>query len=656
MARYSTPGVFIEEIPTTGPVAGVGTTTSAFIGSAASGPLNTPVKISNWTDFRNLFGDYIISPRRYLATAVRGFFANGGTSAYIVRVGTSASAFLDLLDTAGGKTLRVAALQDGTTGNGIKVSVVTTSKIVSAAKLVKNTTPVIPIASAAGSTVTLQNAADAPRFQPGDWVTINDATNERVQVLRVRGTTVFLQGALVGTYANNDVIRIADLLVGQRTLRVAAGTGLEAGSVFNLTNATLNEDHVVDAVVPFGDGSVAVTLSSGLKNGYTLRAADPDVTVSTYEFDLQVTFGTTSETFTKLSMDARHTHYVGNITSTLVRVTPPVLPDTPSTQVAPRNQPAAVSNPTNLAGGVNDDLNSVGLTQYQTALSALELVDDVSIVVAPDACVPGRTDTGVIQAAVRDHCEKMADRFAILDSILGATPALTLGSTLQTQRAAVESARGYAALYYPWITIADPSSTTDATLLVPPSGHVAGIFSRSDDQRGVHKAPANELITGSVGLERLIDSATQGDLNDNGINVLRSFAGGRPTVWGARTTVPPAQTTWRYVNVRRLFLFVEKSVQDGIRWAVFEPNDLTLWKKLSRTLTEFLTRVWRSGALFGATAAQAFYVKIDEENNPPALRALGQVIIEIGLAPVRPAEFVVVRIGVWAGGSSVTEQ
>jgi phage tail sheath protein FI len=150
----------------------------------------------------------------------------------------------------------------------------------------------------------------------------------------------------------------------------------------------------------------------------------------------------------------------------------------------------------------------------------------------------------------------------------------------------------------------------------------------------------------------VLDDVEHGRLNDRGVNVLRVFAGrSTPTVWGARTT--SNNTDWRYVNVRRLFLFIEESIQEGIRWAVFEPNDLSLWKRLDRTITEFLTRVWSSGALFGATAAEAFYVKVDQSNNPDP--ELGQVVVEVGVAPVRPAEFVVVQIGIWAGGGQVQE-
>jgi phage tail sheath protein FI len=229
-------------------------------------------------------------------------------------------------------------------------------------------------------------------------------------------------------------------------------------------------------------------------------------------------------------------------------------------------------------------------------------------------------------------------------------------SGLLVERAGVTSARGYAALYYPWIWITDPlSATGNDMVLVPPSGHLAGIYARSDNKRGVHKAPANEYMTGALDLATLLSDTEQGELNVQGVDVLRIFPGQRPIVWGGRTTAPKDEVPWRYINVRRLFLFVEKSIQRGLRWAVFEPNDQALWKKVDRTITEFLTRVWRSGALFGKTAAEAFYVKVDAELNPPSVQALGQLIIEIGIAPVRPAEFVVIRIAMWDGGAASNE-
>ena len=282
------------------------------------------------------------------------------------------------------------------------------------------------------------------------------------------------------------------------------------------------------------------------------------------------------------------------------------------------------------------------------ALGNLEKVQDVSMV-----CAPGITDA-TAQKAVVTHCENMTNRFAILDGKLDDDSKKAIDA-VKTQVAGVKSTKGYAALYFPWITIGDPTSKVDPRppLAVPPSGYIAGIYARSDAERGVHKAPANEIVRGALDLSYLLGDTEQGILNKAGINALRVFPGGPPVVWGARTTT--ADTAWRYVNVRRLFIYVEESIKQGIRWAMFEPNNYALWKKLERTITEFLDRVWRAGALFGKTAQEAFYVRIDEELNPPAARALGEVYIEIGMAPVRPAEFIVVRIGMWEGGSQVIE-
>jgi phage tail sheath protein FI len=179
-------------------------------------------------------------------------------------------------------------------------------------------------------------------------------------------------------------------------------------------------------------------------------------------------------------------------------------------------------------------------------------------------------------------------------------------------------------------------------------------MARSDNTRGVHKAPANEIVNGALGIERNMSDIDQGQLNLQGINVVRLFqTGGRPVLWGARTTA--TDRNWQYVNVRRLFLFIEESIEEGIRWAVFEPNNLQLWQKLKRTITDFLTRVWRDGALFGAKAEEAFYVRIDETLNPFSEQQLGRLHIEIGLRPTYPAEFIIVRIGIWSGGAEVTE-
>ena len=284
--------------------------------------------------------------------------------------------------------------------------------------------------------------------------------------------------------------------------------------------------------------------------------------------------------------------------------------------------------------------------EVDAALIALTRRPDVSIV-----CIPGVVDSAV-QGRVLTHCTELRDRFAVLDGAPDDNP-LETDSVLRTQRGHLMSENGFGALYWPWIVVPDPTPGSTQTVPVAPSGHVAGVMARSDNTVGVHKAPANEVVRGAVDVQWPLNDAEHGMLNDLNVNVIRQFPGGPPLVWGARTLTDGTQ--WRYVNVRRLVSFIEDSLTQGLRWAVFAPNNMALWKGLERTITEFLTRVWEAGALFGATAEEAFYVLINEELNPPAVRDLGQVIIEIGLAPTRPAEWVVLRIGLWDGGARITE-
>jgi phage tail sheath protein FI len=190
-------------------------------------------------------------------------------------------------------------------------------------------------------------------------------------------------------------------------------------------------------------------------------------------------------------------------------------------------------------------------------------------------------------------------------------------------------------------------------IFVPPGGSVAGVWARNDDTRGVHKAPANEVIRGAMALELNITKGEHDQLNPDAINCIRSFPGQGIRIWGAR--ILTSDPEWRYLNVRRLFNFVESSILGGTNWVVFEPNDPKLWDSVTRTVTMFLRRVWRDGALFGQTQAEAFFVKCDAENNPPENRDAGILTVEIGIAPVKPAEFVVFRISQFNGGAGLEE-
>jgi phage tail sheath protein FI len=273
----------------------------------------------------------------------------------------------------------------------------------------------------------------------------------------------------------------------------------------------------------------------------------------------------------------------------------------------------------------------------RTGLKALEDVDDVNIV-----CAPGQTDP-VIQDAVLSHCENMRYRFAVMDS----PEVIEKGGVDKLPKPRDSK---YGAYYFPWIEVYDPQK---GNIFVPPSGHVCGIYARSDAERGVHKAPANEIVRGALGLKYGITKGEQDILNPKGINCIREFKNRGIRVWGARTI--SSDPEWRYVNVRRLFNMVEHSIENGTQWVVFEPNDQKLWKKVSRNITAFLLRVYRDGALFGATPDKAFYVKCDDETNPPEVIDAGQMVCEIGMCPVKPAEFVIFRIGQMPTGGDVAE-
>lgn len=264
------------------------------------------------------------------------------------------------------------------------------------------------------------------------------------------------------------------------------------------------------------------------------------------------------------------------------------------------------------------------------ALAEMEAVDEIALVAAPIK-PPEDVDAARMKAIrdkLLDHCERLQDRFAILDAA-EEVPALTAAAIKDVREST------YGALYFPWI---DVSGSGD---YAPPSGHIAGMYGRVDATRGMHKAPANEVIRGALGLKYRIGKPIQDGLNPQGVNALRLF-GGAIKVWGARTLKPNDEFT--YINIRRLFCFLRESIDEGLQWAVFEPNTVDLWAKIVRNAGAFLTNVWSSGALFGTTPDQAFYVKCDEETNPAAVRDLGQVVTEIGVAVVRPAEFVIFRL------------
>jgi hypothetical protein len=295
----------------------------------------------------------------------------------------------------------------------------------------------------------------------------------------------------------------------------------------------------------------------------------------------------------------------------------------------------------------------VGNSADRTGFGGLEAIDNVTMLAVPDlmsAMQSGNLsaeDVKAVQLAMIAHCELMADRVAILDT----PPGLNAQQVKDWRMDVTGYDSKYATMYWPWIKVADP--VAGKQVFVPPSGHMAGIWARNDSSRGVHKAPANEVVRGAVTLELNITKGEHDTLNPIAVNCIRSFPGQGIRVWGARTL--SSDPEWRYLNVRRLFNYVEKSILNGTNWVVFEPNDQKLWDSVKRTITMFLRRVWRDGALFGRTPAQAFFVKCDEENNPAENRDAGILTVEIGIAPVKPAEFVVFRISQFSDGAGLEE-
>ncbi len=373
-------------------------------------------------------------------------------------------------------------------------------------------------------------------------------------------------------------------------------------------------------------------------------------TAEAVQFKLTITGREDFEIFDNLTMDPAHPRYFTNVingNSKYVKVK-----DLTSGTEAPYNFPQAMTE-ANLEGG-RDGSEWVTPEDYvgfskgpgsRRGLLAYEEVEDIGLICIPDLMrsavdsrgFRGDRDVEAVQKAAIDYCSKQRYCMTVLDPPPALTPVL-----VQEWRDRFDSR--FAAIYYPWIKVMDPfAATAGATRPIPPCGHVAGIYAKMDEEVGTHKPPANEPLQDVIALERNIEKDAQDLIYPDGINCIRFFRGRGIRIWGSRTLASDAQ--WRHVNVTRVFAMICKSIENGTQWAPFEPNGPELWKMLVRLIGTFLTDLWRQGYLIGATPEQAFYVKCDEETNPPEVRDAGEVICEIGVAIVRPLEFIVFRIG-----------
>jgi phage tail sheath protein FI len=367
-------------------------------------------------------------------------------------------------------------------------------------------------------------------------------------------------------------------------------------------------------------------------------------------FTVKVTLGEVSEIYENVNLGKKGSPVVDKVNSASKLVTVAEAPGAGSlTDRAPEIgnfllKAAAPAAPTNIKAPA-----IIGDVTQRSGVEGLEIADDATMICVPDlmsAYLSGAIDKdGVkgVQLAMIAHCERLADRMAILDPL----PDLSPQQVKKWREVESNFDSKFAALYYPWIKILGPDGKPMA---VPPCGHLAGVWARNDGERGVHKAPANEVIRGALEPVTEITKGEQDTLNPGGVNCIRTFTGRGVRVWGARTLSSDA--AWRYINVRRLFNYVEKSIENGTQWVVFEPNDANLWAQVRRDVGGFLTNVWRDGALFGGSPGEAFFVKCDAELNPPEVRDAGRLVIEIGMSPVKPAEFVIFRFSQFSGGGA----
>lgn len=359
----------------------------------------------------------------------------------------------------------------------------------------------------------------------------------------------------------------------------------------------------------------------------------PVKVLSTSEFTLHVSYGDESESFENCSFNALAANYISKAAarSTLVQVE-----GSGEGSVAALFADGAKYSIT-LVGGSDGSLSGVEATSFvgedngpgkRTGIQAFVDNDQASII-----AIPGVTEPAV-QLALVAHCENLGSRFAVLDIPREKTKV----QDVLSHREFFDSS--YAALYNPWVQVFDPLEKRN--VFVPPSGSVVGVYARSDSTRGVEKAPANEVLRGVTGLDVQYNKGEQDILNPKGVNLIRSFSGQGIRIWGARTT--SSNANWKYINIRRLFIFVEESIKAGTNWVVFEPNDERLWARVHRTIDAFLTRVWRGGALQGSSPSEAFYIDISSNTMTQDDIDNGRLICVIGIAPVKPAEFVVFRI------------
>lgn len=617
MPEYLAPGVFVEEIDSgSKPIEGVGTNTAAFIGYAKSGEFNKPTFIANWTQFCQIYGEE--------------------------------------------ENVLVKALCDEL---GLSAPEVVAAKRASRKSW-------MDYAMSAVSAAIRDRGGKAEAGKCKTWP-------EFLKKYQVpQGSLPYLEGsylahAVRGYYDNGGgrayIVRVA------RPDDIAALSYNPTGAPAPPAAAQVVVGGITfKALKPGPEGNdIAVEVEAADGDDFRIKVTKgSDTEQFGYGRDKPLNVGTVADALKKSKL----VEVVATATATKPAAKTYTLTGGgalattgPGTALTPAGSAVAGS----LAKVTPADF--IGDEAQRTGFNGLATVEDINFIAAPDLVAGAftRVETGSdgaaeevltltddrkqaildAQCALVAYCERMGDRMAILDPLPGLTPQEMRDTTNNTP---YNCDHGQGTIYYPWIKIVDPTRKGQQ-LFCPPSGHVAGVWTRVGVERGVHKAPANEALLGAVALEAIVTKGEQEILNPDGINAIRSFPGTGIRIWGARTLATVGNPSWKYVNVRRLFNYLEKSMERGLQWVVFEPNDEDLWGRVRRNLSAFLWTEWKEGKLFGSVPEEAYYVKCDAETNPQEMIDLGRLYVEIGVNPVKPAEFVIIRIGQWSGASSVAE-
>lgn len=480
------------------------------------------------------------------------------------------------------------------------------------------------------------------RVAPGDAVCASGAAPSAEEpVIRLTAKNPGLWGNSIrvtiapASKAKTQILEILDTMEGKKYL-VKNGAGFQPGDVI----AYSDQDQIILNRVLKNQDNI-LTLETEFAEDVVDKNLLPTKVITTCEFSMEVRFGDVVELYDNVSFNIESANYLDKKTAKSDLVTAQYVGGEPEKAAAPFTQLAGGEGEAvfsvGFSGGSNGSISSITASDFigtdngagrRTGIQSFLDNDMVSLM-----AVPGVTDPNV-QLMLVAHCENLGSRFAVLDIPQDSKKV----QDILAHRDIFDS--NYAALYHPWLMVFDPLDKKN--IAIPPSGSILGIYARSDNTRGVHKAPANEVVRACVGLDCQFNTGEQDILNPKGVNLIRSFPGQGIRVWGARTAT--SNSSWKYVNVRRLFIFIEESIKANTSWAVFEPNDEVLWVRVQRTISVFLNNLWRNGSLAGGSPEEAFFVNIGRDTMSQDDIDNGRLICVIGVAPVKPAEFVIFRI------------